>query len=575
MTQQDPTLAALAAALPARAPAFLPADAPFDEAQRQFLNGLLAGLAAAASGAGAGEAPAGTALTILYGSQSGTCEALAKDLRKRAAAQGFNAAVAELDSTAPTALSETRHLLVVAATFGEGEPTDNARGFHAALMDPDAPQLPATLNFAVLGLGDSSYAGFNQAARDIDARLGALGATRAAEAAFCDVGYEEDYAAWTAGVFAAPAFADAAGAVAGPVIEAEPAPAFDKSRPFPATVLGVRRLSGSGEGKIVNHIEISLAGGGVDMAYRAGDALGVWPVNCPDEVARILEATGFGASAPVMLKGGPAPLRAALLSKLDLTTLAPAARAAWGAAEGAQVIDALRGGVEGLTPQSLVDALRPLQPRLYSISSCPQAHPGEVHLTVGEVRYELGGAARKGCASTFFADRVATGSTVGVYVQRNPHFHPPADEAPLVMIGPGTGIAPFRAFLQERAARGASGENWLFFGDRTAARDYLYEAEIEAWRGSGLLTRLSLAWSRDGAGKVYVQHLMEREGAVLWDWLERGAAIYLCGDAGRMATDVDRALHAVIAREGGMGAKEAAAYVDALRREDRYRRDVY
>ena len=570
MTHQDPMLAALAA--PGN---YLPADAPFDADQRQFLNGLLAGLAAAANAGGAQDAPAGTALTILYGSQSGTAESLAKNLKKHAATQGFDGRVTGLDAVTPADLSQMRHLLILAATFGEGEPTDNARAFHDALMAEDAPALPETLNFAVLGLGDSSYAGFNAAGRALDVRLAELGATRVADGVFCDVAYEDDFAAWKTAVFAAPAFAEAAGQAILPAAHSEPAALYDKARPFPATVLDVRRLSGPGEGKVVNHVEISLAGGGADLAYEAGDALGLWPSNCPGEVAAILGAAGLTGAERVTLRGEAMALRAALLSRLDLTTLTSAVREAWGAAEDAQVLDALRGGVV-LGAQDLADALRPLQPRLYSISSSPLAHPGEVHLTVGEVRYDLHGEARKGCASTFLADRVSPGSTVGIYVQRAAHFHPPAPEVPVIMIGPGTGIAPFRAFLEERAATGANGDNWLFFGDRTATRDYLYEAEIEGWRASGLLSRLSLAWSREtGAPKTYVQHLIEKEGAEIWDWLERGACIYVCGDAARMAADVDAALRAVIAWHGAMDAEAAAAHLAALAREGRYRRDVY
>lgn len=580
MTKPDPALAVLAAAMPASGPGFLPADAPFDEAQRTFLNGLLAGLAAVAGVQGSSApAPVGTALTILYGSQSGTAESLSKDLRKYAAAQGFDATIADLDAVAMADLAAVNHLLVIAATFGEGEPTDNARRFYAALMAPDAPALPATLNFSVCGLGDSSYAGFNRTARNIDARLAELGATRARDATYCDAGYEDDYAAWKAEVFVAPAFAGAAGAAgaAATPVALEPEPAFTKAKPFTATVLDVRRLSGQGPGKVVNHVEIGLAGG-ADLDYRAGDALGLWPVNDPEDVLAILAAAGCTGSETVMLRGRPAKLRSALMSRLDLATVTPATREAWGAQDApakCHVIDLLRAGVPDLTPQVLVDGLRPLQSRLYSISSSPEAHPGEVHLTVGELRYDLHGIERKGCASSFLGGRIRPGSSVGVYVQRAAHFHPPEDDRPLIMIGPGTGIAPFRAFLEERAARGAAGENWLFFGDRTERRDYLYRAQIESWRASGLLTRLSLAWSRDGAQKTYVQHLIRRDCATFFEWLKRGAAIYVCGDAARMAADVDRAIHEVVAEAGSLSEDAAAAYVDALVRERRYRRDVY
>ncbi|MCQ0971450.1 flavodoxin domain-containing protein [Paracoccus sp. TK19116] len=581
MTKPDPTLAAIAKAISTEPTGLLPEDAPFDDTQRRFVDGLLLGLAAVAEAQGGkSQTAGGTALTILYGSQTGTAESLSKDLRRRAAAEGFAATIAELDSVTPKDLAGIEHLLIIAATTGEGDPTDNARRFHAALMADDAPALPGSLNYAVCGLGDLSYAAFNRAAQDIDTRLDELGATRVCDATLCDVSYEDDYESWRANVFAAPAFADAAGEAATPSQQdaVEPEPTFTKARPFTATVLDVRRLSGEGPGKVVNHVEIALAGGGADLGYRAGDALGLWPVNDPGEVAAILEAAGFTGAETVLLKDGPAKLRSALISRFDLATVKPATREAWGNSDTqgeCHIIDMLRSGVSGLTPQMLIDGLRPLQSRLYSISSSPEAHPGEVHLTVGELRYDLNGTERKGCASSFLGGRVQPGSTVGVFVQRAQHFHPPEPDRPLIMIGPGTGIAPFRAFLEERSARSAEGDNWLFFGDRTQARDYLYREQVEGWHHSGLLTRLSLAWSREGADKVYVQHLIRREGAELFAWLERGAAIYVCGDAARMAADVDRALHDVVAEHGEMTDKAAADYVDALIQSGRYCRDVY
>ncbi|PZX10115.1 sulfite reductase (NADPH) flavoprotein alpha-component [Palleronia aestuarii] len=580
MTKPDKALATLATALSDPPQSFLPADAPFDDAQRMFLDGMLAGLAAAANAQGP-DAPAakGTALRVLFGSQTGTAEALSKDLRKFSATKGFDAVVSELDAVAPADLVGVNHLLIVAATTGEGEPCDNAKRFHTALLADDAPDLPATLHYSVCGLGDVSYPAFNQSAQEIDERLAALGATRVREPALCDVAYEDDYAAWKTDVFASSAFADAAGAATALETASEdPEPTFTKARPFTATVLDVRRLSGTGAGKVVNHVEIALVGGGPDLDYRAGDALGLWPVNDPAEVSEILAAAGFTGAEAVSLKSGPSKLRTALMSRFDLVTVTPTTRQAWAAEDAPaeiHVIDLLRAGVPELSPQVLVDGLRPLQSRLYSISSSPEAHPGEVHLTVGELRYDLNGTERKGCASSFLGGRVQPGSTVGVFVQRAAHFHPPSEDRPLIMIGPGTGIAPFRAFLEERAARSASGDNWLFFGDRTEARDYLYREQVEGWRDSGMLTRLSLAWSRDGMAKVYVQDLIQRDAAEFFAWLERGAAIYVCGDASRMAADVDRAIHEVVAQTSGMSEDAAADYVDALVRDHRYRRDVY
>ncbi|MEM9630529.1 MAG: flavodoxin domain-containing protein [Pseudomonadota bacterium] len=559
---------------------FIPADAPFDAEQRNWLNGLFTGLFAISSAAakgGADDAP-GTALQILFGSQSGTAESLSKDLRKFAKTKGFDATVAELDSIDPGDLANANHVLIIAATFGEGEPTDNARNFYDKLMSGEAPQLPATVNFSVCGLGDSSYPQFNNVAREIDARLSELGATRAQELAACDVAYDDDYAEWKEAVFQAEAFVSAAGAAQAPEPD-EPAPAFDKNHPFIATLLDCRCLNEPGSAKTVNHIELSLAGGGEDMDYSVGDALGLWPVNDTAEVDAVLQAGGLTGGESITLKSGPSKLRAALLTRLDILTVTPGTLEKWQVErpfDDAHIVDLLKGGVDDLTAQKLVDGMRPLQPRLYSISSSPRKHNGEVHLTVGEVHYRLNGSDRKGVASTYLGNRLSPGSNVGVYVQRSSHFHLPEDDTrSVIMIGPGTGIAPFRAFLEEREMREAEGDNWLFFGDQHEATDFLYRDEINAWQGSGLLSKASLAWSRDGAEKVYVQHLIEREGSTFFEWLEAGAAIYVCGDASRMAHDVDQAIRRIIAEHGKTDEAGATAYVENLVKSHRYQRDVY
>lgn len=557
---------------------FIPEDAPFDPAQRHWLNGLLSGLHAIAKSASMeGEEEVGTAMTILYGSQAGNAEGVSKDLKKFAKTQGFEATLAGLDDIELSDLAAVNHLLIVSCTQN-GAPPDNAKKFWEALMDPGAPALPPTLNYSVLGLGDSSYVHFNKVPSDIDARLAELGATRVVDAMLCDSDYDEGYAEWRVAAFDSEAFKSAAGAAAAPE-PAGNAPAFDKNHPFMATLMVSERLSGEASAKCVNHIELSLAGGGEDLDYAVGDALGVWPMNCADEVRAVLAATGFTGKEPIMLKAGPANLRAALMSRLDLTTITPTTLEVWGvekAAEDDQILDLLTAGLPDLDPQKLVDGLRALQPRLYSISSSPKAHPGEVHLTVGEVRYDLHDRACKGVASTYLGDRLVEGGTVGVYVQKSAHFHICEDDSqPLIMIGPGTGIAPFRAFLEEREARRADGKNWLFFGDQHEACDYLYRETIEGWMETGVLDRASLAWSRDGAEKVYVQTLLKEDGAEVFAWLEGGAAIYVCGDASRMAADVDRALREVIMEHGGKSAEEADAYMEALTAAHRYQRDVY
>jgi sulfite reductase (NADPH) flavoprotein alpha-component len=582
-------LAAVIGTTHAKAPlAFLDESAPFEADQRLWLNGLLTGLHAIAVAA-QGDTPeaSGTPMTILYGSQSGNAEALCKDLRKFAKTQGFEATVSELDSLDPVTMSGINHLLIVCSTFGEGEPPDNAKNFYHTLLADSCPNLPASLHYSVCGLGDSSYAEFNKCARDIDTRLAALGASRCHDFIACDVAFEDDYSEWKKAVFASTVFSAAAGAASATEVK-EIGSKFDKNNPFLATLMAVENLSGSRSAKRVNHIEISLAGGNDELDYAVGDALGVWPINCPQEVSAILMAAGLTGRETVQLKSGSASLRAALLTKLDIAVVNAKTLEAWGletVAKDFQVVDVINSipntkilntNTPKLNAQTLVDGLRPLQPRLYSIASSAKAHPGEVHLTVGEVHYELNSSARKGVASTFLGGRLGIGGTVGVYLQRSAHFHiPDNNDIPLIMIGPGTGIAPFRAFLEEREARQAKGKNWLFFGDQHEAEDFLYRDQILAWHASGLLSNLSLAWSRDSGTKVYVQTLIKQQGAEFFKWLEEGAAIYICGDASRMAADVDKALHEVIAEQGGLDNAGAKAYIAKLAAEHRYQRDVY
>ena len=560
----------------------LPENAPFDNEQRQWLDGLLTGIStiAAAAKAGAAEEAPGTPLAIFYGSQSGNAEVLSKDLKKFSATQGFEATITELDDITPADLAAHQHILIICSTFGEGEPPDNAKNFYTAIMADDAAPLPATVNFSVCGLGDSSYTYFNKCATDIYERLLALGATPSNALVTCDVAFEDEYAEWKTAVFESEAFVSAAGAST-QVSDSDSAaePTYTKNHPFIANLICAENLSGESSAKRVNHIEISLAGGGDDMHYDVGDALGVWPLNCTDEVEAILAASGFSGKEVVNVKSGPASLRVLLQTKLDISTVNAKALETWGLAEAPadyQVYDVLTELKPELDAQSFVDGLRPLQPRLYSIASSPKAHPGEVHLTVGEVHYDLFEHARKGVASTWLGKRLQAGSSLGVYIQSSAHFHIPSnDEAPLIMIGPGTGIAPFRAFLEERDMRNASGKNWLFFGDQHEASDFLYREEIANWQEKGLITNLSLAWSRDTAEKIYVQTLIRKQGEEFFQWLEDGGYIYICGDASRMAADVDKAIREVIREYGGLDEADADAYMDNLVSQHRYQRDVY
>jgi len=571
------------------APPTVPDDGPFDEHQRRFVEGFLAGLASVKRNLPTDPAAAdvaGTPLTVLYGSQSGNCEALAKQLRKRARAAGFKPDVAALNDLAPADLADVRHLLILCSTFGEGDPPDNARRFHQWLLSDEAPQLP-DLHYSVCALGDRSYTHFCKTGRDIDERLAALGAVRLAERVDCDVAYDEDFEQWATAVFNSEPMVAAAGEVRPGPTEPETSEdpdagpiGWSKQHPFPATVLRVQCLNRPGSAKEVNHVELSLAGSG--MEYQVGDALGVWPVNCCRHVEEILDLLGFTGDEPVAIQQATHSIRDALLRRLDLNTLTPKVTECLGVdcpEDGLadhHLIDLLKTYRPACEPQALADGLRPLQPRLYSIASSPKAHPGQVHLTVGAVRYQLHDQPRQGVCSTYFADRLNPGALVGVYVQKAAHFALPEDNAtPIIMVGPGTGIAPFRAFLEERHERGGSGPCWLFFGDRNEATDFLYRDELMAMKQDRLLTRLDLAWSRDGESKVYVQHRMRDAGAELFQWLETGAHFYVCGDAKRMAHDVDRALRDLVAEHGNMTADDAAAYVQRLIDEHRYQRDVY
>ena len=370
---------------------------------------------------------------------------------------------------------------------------------------------------------------------------------------------------------------------------------FSRKNPFPARLTRTRLLTAPGSGKETFHFEVSLAGSG--LAYEVGDSLGIFPSNDALEVDAVLAATGLRGDEPVESAGADLrevltrqvtlrepsrQLLAAILEKCpDANELSefidPEAKSVmddW--VDGRDVVDILRAYPRaGFTADELVKVLRKLQPRLYSIASSPKAFPEDIHLTVAVVRYELHGRNRQGVCSTYLADRV-NGGTMPVFIHSAKHFRQPEDNSvPLIMVGPGTGIAPFRAFLQEREVLGAPGKSWLFFGDRNRATDFLYEEEINAWRGKGVLHRLDTAFSRDQSEKIYVQQRMLENAAELWRWLEEGGYFYVCGDASRMAKDVDEALHRIVAEAGGKSKEEAAAYVEELKKTKRYRKDVY
>ncbi len=566
----------------------LPDTAPFTPEQRAWLNGYLAGLFSrgpldpvARAVAPASTAGALKSLTILFGSQTGTAEGLAKKAAKEAGKRGFAATVLDMAQTDAAKLAAEKNVLLITSTFGEGEPPDNARALLAALTGEDAPSL-AALRFAVCGLGDTNYTHFCQCGKDFDACLEKLGAIRVAARVDCDLDYEGPFTQWLDHALTAlgsPAAEAAARHDDGTGARNKSPPAipqvYSRKNPFAAPVLAVRCLSAAGSAKEVNHIELSLHGSG--LAYEAGDALGVYPQNCPVLVADILSALGCdGEEAVVSPDGGSVSLRRALTELYDLGPPPAELLALCAVPSVFHVLDALVAAPAKPAAPALVAVLRKLQPRLYSIASSPKAHPGQVHLTVGAVRYAKDGRARKGTCSAFLAERALAAGLAGVFVHSNPSFRPPASgDVPMIMVGPGTGIAPFRAFLEERAATGARGKNWLFFGDQHAASDFLYRDELFARKSSGILTHLDLAFSRDQPEKIYVQHRMQENARELYAWLEAGAHFYVCGDASHMARDVDAALHQVIAAAGSKSPAAATAYVQALKAARRYARDVY
>jgi sulfite reductase (NADPH) flavoprotein alpha-component len=564
-------------------PSIIPETAPFTVEQRAWLNGFMAGLLARENlAAGSAPAPA-TPLTILFGSQTGTAERLAKQAAKTANSRGFNASVLDMGSATVPKIAATENLLVVTSTYGEGEPPDNAKALFTELAGAGGDL--SKLRFSVCSLGDSNYAQFCQAGKDIDTYLEKHGARRAAPRTDCDVDYDQPFASWLETALGALGGGLATSAAGG----TETAPAVEtqgRSRPFSAPLLISRTLNGAGSDKEVRHVEISLAGSG--LAYEAGDALGVYPQNCPELVGEMLALTRCDGEEEVQLADGALiSFRKALSERCDLgkpsgelvaRLAGPAAPLDDRNAAPLHVADLLKRRPEShLTAGEVVRLLRPIAPRLYSISSSPKAHSGQVHLTVGVVRYSAHGRNRKGVCSTFLAERVApSDGTVPVFIHSNSAFRLPADpNAPIIMIGPGTGIAPFRAFLHERRAIGAKGRCWLFFGDRHAASDFLYADEIAAFQRDGVLTSLDTAFSRDQEAKIYVQHRIADRAAEMFAWLEEGASLYVCGDAARMAKDVDAALQAAVEKAGGKTADQAQAYVRQLRSSKRYLRDVY
>jgi len=586
----------------------LPESSPFSPNQRQTLDSLLAGfdalqrgwlsgyLAAGSSAPAVARAPVSAGkLTVLYGTESGNSEELADRAMKEAKKKGFKAVMKNMADLSPSDLSKEENLLVIVSTWGEGDAPETAVSFHKAFMEEDV-KLDG-VKFSVCALGDTSYEKFCEIGKQFDARLEALGAQRIADRADCDVDYEDTYTSWFASAMSALAPITS---VVSAVVPAAVAIGveYGKKNPFPSEVSDNVLLNGEGSAKETIHVELSLAGSG--LSYEPGDALAVQPMNCAQMVKDVINAAKLIGTEEVEVKAvGKKLLADALREDFDITALSKAvlkklatvtssakleSLLAEGASDqlkeyinGREIVDALIDfAPDGIPADALAGIFRKLPIRLYSIASSPLAHPDEVHLTVAAVRYDTHGRPRKGVCSTFLTDVAKTGESVPIFVQPNKNFRLPADgNTPIIMVGPGTGVAPFRSFIEHRAAVGSAGKNWLFFGDQRYTYDFLYQLEWQDFLKDGHLTKLNLAFSRDQPEKVYVQDKMLENGEELYKWLEEGAHFYVCGDASRMAADVHEALISVVKNYGAKTREEAEEYIENLKKTKRYQRDVY
>lgn len=574
-----------------------------DSGQLQWLSGYFAGVSSVPAGVAAGATEAAPALaetvqklTILYGSHTGNCEALAHNLESLAKAQGIEAEVADMASFKTRDLKKVTNLAVLVSTHGIGEPPVQAEDLHQFLHSKKAPDL-SHIKFGVLALGDSSYVDFCQTGKDFDSVLEKLGAQRISPRVDCDVDYEEAAEAWQQSLLQA--IAQTSGVKAAPDVKvngAAPAdaPKYSRKHPFEATILEKINLNGRGSSKETMHLELSLEGSG--LTYEPGDALGVYGTNSSSLIEGVLEATKLSGDTVVQGHNGEKPLAEALtydyeLSPLSGVTLTNYANLTGDAklkdiltdnrkvadyVHGRDVLDLLHEVPYALEANELLSVLRKNQPRMYSIASSQAAVEDEVHLLVSVVRYQAHGRNKEGLCSATLSDRFHVDDKVKVFVDKNSRFKLPADpEAPIIMVGPGTGVAPFRAFMQQREVAEQNGKSWLFFGDRNFTTDFLYQTEWQQYLKEGILTKADVAFSRDQKQKLYVQHRMMEKGRELYDWLENGAHLYICGDAKQMAKDVDSTLREIIKQHGGVTVEKAEAYVKHLQKSNRYQTDIY
>lgn len=578
------------------------ATTEFNTTQLAWLSGYFWGMVNQTPGAVATPAapPAETpGVTLISASQTGNARRLAEQLRDDLLAAKLNVNLVNAGDYKFKQIGQEKLLVIVTSTQGEGEPPEEAVALHKFLLSKKAPKMDGAA-FAVFGLGDTSYEFFSQAGKDFDSRLAELGAERLLDRVDADVEYSELASAWRlqltdllkARVPVAPA-AQIAASSAGSVNLVDSSP-YTKELPLTASFALNQKITGRLSDKDVRHIEIDLGDSG--LRYQPGDALGVWYENDAELVEELLQLVWLKGDEQVTVQGKTLPLAEALQTQFELTVNTPQIVERYAAlsrneallaltedkqklqsyAQSFPIVDMVRQAPTELNAEQLTGLLRPLTPRLYSIASSQAESESEVHITVGAVRYEIDGRQRGGGASTWLADRLEEEGAIRVFIEHNDNFRLPANpDTPVIMIGPGTGIAPFRAFMQQRDNDGAEGKNWLFFGNPHFTEDFLYQVEWQKYVKQGLLTNIDLAWSRDQAEKVYVQDKIRAKGAEVWRWIEEGAHLYVCGDANRMAKDVEQALLDVVVEHGGMDRETADEFLSELRIERRYQRDVY
>ncbi|OAB40194.1 assimilatory sulfite reductase (NADPH) flavoprotein subunit [Paenibacillus antarcticus] len=542
-------------------------------------------------------------VTVLFGSQTGNSQGLAKALTIKLEQLGFQVTLSSMSDFKSNTLKKVKNLLIVASTHGEGTPPDNAIPFYEFLHSKRAPQLE-DLQFSVLALGDSSYEFYCQTGKDFDKRLEELGGKRLSTRVDCDLDYDDSAADWIENVLAnlnkkLESTGPAQGTTlteTGTVAEQS---AYSRTSPFKAEVLENLNLNGRGSDRETRHLELSLEGS--NFHYEPGDCVGIYPENSLSLVESLIENMGWKPEELVSVnkKGEERSLREALLNNFEITVLTkPLLEQAAKLSSNKSLEELVEPGhevelrnyldgrdlldlVQDFSPwkgtvQEFVSILRKMPPRLYSIASSSKARPDEVHLTIRTVQYESHGRERYGVCSTQCAERLEPGEQLSMYIHHNPNFKLPANsDTPIIMIGPGTGVAPFRAFLEEREESSAEGKAWLFYGDQHLLTDFLYQLDFQRWVKEGVLTRMDVAFSRDTDKKVYVQHRMLEKSRELYQWLENGASVYICGDEKHMAHDVHNTLITILEQEGGKSTEEAVAYLNDMQQQKRYQRDVY